>query len=135
MFSFATVSTEGTPFSLKVQLINIVNDDKILIVLTTMPDDERADALATTLVDQRLAACVNVHPPMRSVYRWKGAIEHDGERQVVIKTTAARLADLEARVRALHPYELPEWIVIEASAGEAYRAWIIESAAGGAGTR
>ena len=66
---------------------------------------------ATTLVDERLAACVNVHGPMTSIYRWKGAVEHEAERQLVIKTTRARLPALEARLRELHPYELPEFVV------------------------
>ena len=95
----------------------------LLLVLTTMPDDDRADEVAKTLVDERLAACVNVHGPMTSLYRWKGAVERDAERQLVIKTTRDRLAPLESRLRALHPYELPEFVVIEATASEAYAAW------------
>jgi periplasmic divalent cation tolerance protein len=97
----------------------------LILVLTTMPDNERADALARTLVDERLAACVNVHGPMRSTYRWKGNVEVDAERQLVIKTTRERLSALEARVKALHPYELPEWIVLATSeSSEAYRQWV-----------
>ena len=96
----------------------------ITLVLTTMPDDDRADALARTLVEERLAACVNVHGPMRSTYRWKGQIECDGERQVVIKTTKEQLAKLEARLRALHPYELPEFATIAADASDAYGKWV-----------
>ena len=95
----------------------------LIIILTTMPDDERADTLARTLVDEGLAACVNVHGSMTSTYRWKGAVERETERQVVIKSTRARLEALEARVRALHPYELPEFIVIGADASDAYAAW------------
>jgi periplasmic divalent cation tolerance protein len=112
-----------------------VPDDNFVIILTTMPDDHRAEALAATLVEEHLAACVNVHGPMRSIYRWKGAVEREVERQIVIKTSRRRLADVEARVRALHPYELPEWVVIDAAAGQAYRRWVVESAAGGADTR
>ena len=96
----------------------------LILVLTTMPDDERADALARTLVEERLAACVNVHGPMRSTYRWKGQIESDAERQVVIKTTREQLAKLEARLRALHPYELPELVTIAAAASDAYAKWV-----------
>ncbi len=66
----------------------------LVLVLTTMPDDNRADELAQSLVDERLAACVNVHGPMISTYRWKGQVEHEAERQVVIKTTRARLPEL-----------------------------------------
>jgi periplasmic divalent cation tolerance protein len=96
----------------------------VVIVLTTMPDDHRADEIARRLVDERLAACVNVYAPMRSTYRWKGGIESDPERQMVIKTSKERLAALEARVRALHPYDLPEFIVLGAEASAAYGAWI-----------
>jgi len=95
-----------------------------------MPDDDRADALARTLVDERLAACVNVHAPMMSTYRWKGAVERDAERQIVIKTPRARRAAVEARVRELHPYDLPEFVVLDAAAGEAYAAWVREAAPG-----
>ena len=94
-----------------------------MVILTTMPDDNRADELARSLVDERLAACVNVHSPMVSTYRWKGQVEREGERQVVIKTTRARLPELEARLRALHPYDVPELIVLEAAASDAYAAW------------
>ena len=97
---------------------------EIILVLTTMPDDERADALARTLVDERLAACVHVHGPMRSTYRWKGQVENEGERQVAIKTTSARLSALEARLRELHPYDVPEFVVMSARASDAYAAWV-----------
>jgi periplasmic divalent cation tolerance protein len=97
----------------------------LVIVLTTMPDDARADELARTLVDERLAACVNVHGPMMSAYWWKGSVERDAERQLVIKTTRDRLAALEARLRQLHPYELPELIVVGAEGGsDAYLRWV-----------
>jgi periplasmic divalent cation tolerance protein len=99
----------------------------VILVLTTMPDDDRAGALARTLVDERLAACVNVHGPMTSVYRWKGGVERDPERQLVIKTTRDRLAALETRLRALHPYELPEFIVVSVDEGSAaYLQWVTE---------
>ena len=94
------------------------------IVLTTLGAGADAEGLARTLVDEGLAACVNVLPVMRSVYRWQGAVHHDDERQLVIKTTDDRLASLETRVRALHPYELPEWLVVKAEAGAAYLAWL-----------
>ena len=98
-----------------------------VLVLTTMPADERANGLSQTLVEERLAACVNVHQPMTSIYRWQGKIEVDSERQVVIKTTRERLSALEARLRELHPYELPEFIVLDGSAGDAYGAWMDET--------
>jgi len=98
----------------------------LILVLTTMPDDERAEALARTLVEERLAACVNVHGPMTSTYRWKGAVERDAERQLVIKTTRERRPALEARLHELHPYELPEFVVLSVEASAAYRAWAAE---------
>ena len=97
----------------------------IILVWTTMPDDDRADAVARTLVEERLAACVNVHGPMRSTYRWKGQIEREAERQIVIKTTRARLPALETRLHALHPYDLPELLVVAADGGtDAYLEWV-----------
>ena len=98
---------------------------ELILVLTTMPDDDRADALARTLVDERLAACVNVHGAMASTYRWKGRVEREAERQVVIKTTRDRRSALEARLLALHPYELPEIVVLNADASEAYASWLM----------
>ena len=95
-----------------------------------MPDDDRADALARTLVDERLAACVNVHPPMMSTYRWQGAVERDAERQIVIKTARDCRAPLEARLRQLHPYDVPEFVVIDASTSEAYGAWVSDETNG-----
>jgi periplasmic divalent cation tolerance protein len=96
------------------------------LVLTTMPDDERADELARTLVAERLAACVNVHGPMRSTYWWKQTVEHEAERQLVIKTTTDRLTALERRVRELHPYEVPEFLVVPIEGGsDAYLQWVM----------
>jgi periplasmic divalent cation tolerance protein len=104
----------------------------IVLVFTTVPDDDRAEAFARTLVDERLAACVNLHGPMRSVYRWKGQVESDAERQVVIKTTRGQVAGIEARLRTLHPYELPELLVMAVdSGGEAYLRWVAESVTSG----
>ena len=100
----------------------------VRIALTTIGSEADAIALAKTLVDERLAACVNVLPPMISIYRWKGSVEQDKEHQIVIKTTADRLAALEARLRQLHPYELPEFLVVDlAGGGSAYLAWVRES--------
>ena len=104
----------------------------LVIVLTTMPDDARADELARTLVDERLAACVNVHGPMMSTYRWKGSVERGAERQLVIKTTRDRVAALEARLRLLHPYELPEFVVIGVESGnDGYLQWVSDETKSG----
>jgi periplasmic divalent cation tolerance protein len=100
-----------------------------VVVLSTVPSEEAGETIARTLVEERLAACVNVLPPMTSFYRWRGAIERDTERQLVIKTTRARVPALQARMAALHPYELPEFLVLAvADGGEAYLRWIEESA-------
>ena len=97
----------------------------MVLVLTTYPADGDADAFARTLVDERLAACVSVLPPMQSFYRWKGEVETAGERQVLIKTKAAQLAALEQRVQALHPYDVPEFLVLNIEAGSpAYLSWL-----------
>jgi periplasmic divalent cation tolerance protein len=99
----------------------------IVLVLTTAPDDERAALWARTLVEERLAACVNVHGPMTSFYRWKGIVEHDTERQVVIKTTRERLSAVRVRLSELHSYELPEFLVLTIeSASDEYLKWVID---------
>lgn len=99
----------------------------VAIVLTTLSADADAAALARTLVDERLAACVNVLPVMTSIYRWQGNVEQDREQQIVIKTMSDRVAALQARLRELHPYELPEFLVLDAGGSEAYLAWVGES--------
>jgi len=99
----------------------------LILILTTMPDDDRADGVARTLVAEGLAACVNVHGPMVSTYTWKGAVARDAERQIVIKTTRTRQAAVERRLRELHPYELPEFVVIDGSASEAYAGWVVDA--------
>jgi len=99
----------------------------VVIVLTTVPDDDRAEIWARTLVEERLAACVNVHGPMLSFYRWKGIIERDAERQMVIKTTRERVAALRVRLGELHSYDLPEFVVLEVADGsEGYLRWVAE---------
>ena len=96
-----------------------------LIVLTTLGADADALALARTLIDERVAACVNVLPPMTSVYHWQGRVEQAQEQQLVIKTTAGQLPRLKVRLAALHPYEVPELLVVPVSDGsEAYLAWL-----------
>ena len=101
---------------------------EVILVLTTIGADADAAALARTLVEERLAACVNIGAPMTSVYRWKGAVEEDREQPMVIKTTGDRLAALEARLRALHPYDLPEFLVLSASGGSTeYLDWVRDS--------
>lgn len=96
-----------------------------LMVFNTCPDEESAKRIATTLVAEGLAACVNVLPPMLSVYRWRGETETATEWQLIIKCRAAAYAAIEQRVRALHPYELPEVLAVPIAQGEAaYLAWL-----------
>jgi periplasmic divalent cation tolerance protein len=100
----------------------------VVLVLTTIAAEADGPAFARTLVDEQLAACVNVLPAMTSVYRWKGQVESDREQQIVIKTTRDRLGALEKRVKELHAYELPEFVVIAADEGSAaYLGWVAES--------
>jgi periplasmic divalent cation tolerance protein len=96
-----------------------------LLVLTNLPDRAAAERLADALIEKRVAACVNILAPCRSVYRWKGAIEHDEEHPVLIKTTAERYPVLESAIRAAHPYELPEIIAVPIERGlPGYLAWV-----------
>ena len=89
----------------------------VLACYCTCPDLAGAERLAEALVGERLAACVNVLPGVRSVYRWQGTVERADEVLLLIKTTRERLDALAARVRALHPYELPELLAVEAAGG------------------
>jgi periplasmic divalent cation tolerance protein len=100
----------------------------VVVALTTAPSMDVGAGLARALVDERLAACVNLVPGARSIYRWQGAVHDDAEVMCVIKTQRARVDALRARLVALHPYELPELIVVDAAGGHApYLAWVIES--------
>jgi periplasmic divalent cation tolerance protein len=102
-------------------------DPEYVLVLTTLPGDADGAAFGRSLVDERLAACVNLLPLMDSVYRWEGNIEYETERQIVIKTSRQRVAALWDRVRELHPYEVPEFIVLSITDGnEAYLRWVGE---------
>lgn len=99
-----------------------------VIVLTTFPVDGDAESLARTIVDERLAACVNLLPPMQSIYRWQGAVEQASERQLVMKTTVRCVDGLKKRIAALHPYDVPEILVLPVGGGaESYLNWIDEN--------
>ena len=103
-------------------------DTPHVLILTTLPADADAAAFATALVDAQLAACVNWLPVMESVYRWEGRVQRDSERQLIIKTSRERVATLWQRVRELHPYDVPEYIVLPIVDGnDAYLRWIGES--------
>jgi len=93
------------------------------VVLSTAPP-ESAPLLASKLIDERVAACVNLVPGVTSIYRWKGEVQCDGETLLVIKTSAAALPRLMERLPELHPYEVPEIVVLDSSAAHpAYEAW------------
>ena len=99
--------------------------DEVIVILTNLPDREAALKLARELVAKRLAACVNVLAECTSVYRWKGAVENAAEVPVLIKTRAARYAEVEAAIRGLHPYELPEIVAVPVERGlEEYLQWV-----------
>ena len=98
---------------------------KALLVLTNLPDRVAAEKLAEALIRKRVAACVNILAPCRSVYRWKGAVQHDEEHPVLIKTTQASYTALEAAIREDHPYELPEIVAVPIERGlPAYLDWV-----------
>ena len=95
------------------------------MVLVALPTAERAAELARTLVTERLAACGNVVPGVRSIYRWEGVVADEPEVLLVLKTTRARLEALRERVLALHPYQVPEVLALPVEAGSAaYLAWV-----------
>lgn len=99
-----------------------------LLCLTTCPDPDSAERLAEALVAEHLAACVNLIPGLRSIYRWQDAIQRDAEVLLLIKTTRARYPALQARLPQLHPYELPELVAVEAADGlPAYLRWVADA--------
>jgi periplasmic divalent cation tolerance protein len=101
-----------------------------LLIFCNTPDADCAAKISRELVERRLAACVNILAPCQSIYRWHGAVEDAQEIPLVIKTTAERYAELEAVLRSLHPYEVPEIIALPIATGlPAYLAWIAEETA------
>ncbi len=102
------------------------------MVLTTASSVEEAQNLARSLVEERLAACATLAPAVESIYRWKGAVQTASETMIVLKTSVERIAALEARLRALHSYETPEFLVLTVEAGSrAYLDWIKDSVGDG----
>lgn len=95
------------------------------VVLCTCPDAIAGERLARALIDESLAACINMVPGLTSVYRWAGAVETAQETLLIIKTTASAYPTLEKRLAALHPYEVPEIVALDISAGlPAYLQWV-----------
>jgi periplasmic divalent cation tolerance protein len=98
-----------------------------LLVFTNLPDRVSAESLARTLVERKVAACVNVLPACRSVYRWKGEVQQEDEHPVLIKTTRDAYGALEEAIRQAHPYELPEIVAVPIERGlPAYLDWLAE---------
>lgn len=98
-----------------------------VVVLSTVGEDFDARGLARELVELRVAACVNIVDRITSIYQWEGAITEEAERLLVIKTTAERVDALREALFARHPYAVPEFVVIPATASEAYGAWLADS--------
>jgi periplasmic divalent cation tolerance protein len=99
----------------------------IVVVLTTVGADFDARALAQALVEARVAACVNIVPAMYSVYRWEGRVTGDDEQLLVIKTSVEGVDALREELFRRYPYEVPEFVVLNASASDAYAAWVMDS--------
>lgn len=106
--------------------------EAFLIVLVTAPSMEAGQSIARRLVDERLAACVNIVPGVTSIYRWKGQISQDSEVLLVCKTRQSCMEKLDARVHSLHPYEVPEILAIPLAGGSAaYLNWLAAETAEG----
>ncbi|MCE1239439.1 MAG: divalent-cation tolerance protein CutA [Azonexaceae bacterium] len=98
-----------------------------LLILTNCPDESCANAIALALVEERLAACVNILPRVQSVYRWQGAVESASEIPLLIKSTAASYAALEKRLAELHPHAVPEIVALPIAHGlPAYLNWLAQ---------
>jgi len=98
---------------------------EIVLALTTVPGDFDASALAQQLVHDGLAACVTILPAVQSVYAWQGEVQHDREQQLIVKTTEDRVEAVWATLKARHPYEVPEFLVIPIADGnDDYLEWI-----------
>jgi periplasmic divalent cation tolerance protein len=97
----------------------------VVLILTTAPAGDAGEQIARTLLAEGLAACVNIGAPMVSLYRWHGAVERDEERPLVIKSTRNHVESIRSRIGALHPYELPEFLVLDVDGGsDAYLDWV-----------
>jgi len=103
-------------------------DKNQLVIFCTCPDRKSAEGIATALVDERLAACVNLLPGLTSIYRWQDSVRREPECLLLIKSTAACFEALRSRLRTLHPYEVPEIIALPVSHGDpAYLRWLTEN--------
>ena len=108
-----------------------MSGDDVHVLLVTAPEAETAASIARTLVEERLVACANLVPAIRSIYRWEGRVEEDAEALLLLKTTRERCPAVAARVKDLHPYELPEVVALPVDGGsDAYLAWVKAEASG-----
>ncbi|MFA5521093.1 MAG: divalent-cation tolerance protein CutA [Castellaniella sp.] len=106
--------------------------DQPVLVLTTVADADTAQRVAATLVEERLAACVNLGAPSLSIYVWQGAVQRETELALTIKTLGARVDALARRLVQLHPYSVPELLVLNVTGGSAaYLAWMADNVQGG----
>lgn len=104
------------------------SSEDVVVVLCTVPDADTGARIGRALVDERLAACVNVLPGLRSIYRWEGKVADDAEALCLIKTRPALYPALRDRIAALHPYQVPEILALPLADGNAaYLAWVLES--------
>ena len=109
-------------------------DGQVMVALTTAPSAEVAERIGRTLVEERLAACANVLGGVTSIFRWEGAVQRESEVLVILKTTAGEVEDLERRLAALHPYDVPELVVFPIEAGHApYLEWVRATVGGQVG--
>jgi periplasmic divalent cation tolerance protein len=105
--------------------------EEAVVVFTTFPDQDTARRIVRALVEERLIACGNLVPSVESIYRWKGEMETSNEVFAVLKTEQARYAALEGRLKELHPYEVPECIMVRVRDGlPDYLRWVTESVVG-----
>lgn len=105
-----------------------MTEPEVRIVFVTGPEAGTLETLGRSLVEERLAACVNVIPGVSSVYRWKGEVQTDSEAIAMIKTTEDRVMSLRERITDLHPYDVPEFLTVSVTEGsEAYLNWVRES--------
>ncbi|MDB5946063.1 MAG: periplasmic divalent cation tolerance protein-like protein [Ramlibacter sp.] len=105
------------------------NEHLVLSLVTTVGSVDDAQRLATRILDERLAACVQVEPGLESLYRWRGALCKDSEVRLTVKSLPGHLAALEALFLQHHPYELPQFLATEMAASPAYARWVREEVA------
>ncbi len=106
----------------------MMNQEDVKIVMCAFPNVEKARQIGTVLVETQLAACVNLIPGIRSIYRWEGKLEEQEEVLAFFKTTMARYSELQQTLVEMHPYEIPELVVLDLAAGlPAYLQWVLSS--------